>query len=35
MKAMGWTYSTELKEGIEKTYKWFLENNNNFKKVKL
>ncbi len=35
MKGMGWTYSTELDEGIEKTYKWFLENINNFKKVKL
>jgi GDP-L-fucose synthase len=35
MKAMGWTYSTELNEGIEKTYKWFLENINNFKEVKL
>ena len=35
MKEMGWTYSTELDEGIEKTYKWFLENINNFKEVKL
>ena len=35
MKANGWTYTTELKEGIENTYKWFLENINNFKKVKL
>ena len=35
MKAMGWTYSTELDEGVEKTYKWFLENINNFKEVKL
>ena len=35
MKAMGWTYTTELNEGIEKTYKWFLENINNFKEVKL
>ena len=35
MKAMGWTYTTELDEGIEKTYKWFLENINNFKEVKL
>ena len=35
MKAMGWTFSTELDEGIEKTYKWFLENINNFKEVKL
>ena len=35
MKAMGWTYTTELDKGIEKTYKWFLENINNFKEVKL
>ncbi|MDB3938268.1 GDP-L-fucose synthase [Flavobacteriaceae bacterium] len=32
---IGWTYSTELDEGIEKTYKWFLENIKNFKEVKL
>ena len=35
MKDMGWTYTTELDEGIEKTYNWFLENINNFKEVKL
>ncbi len=35
MKSMGWTYSTELSEGIVKTYRWFLENINNFKEVKL
>ena len=35
MKDMGWTYSTELDEGIKKTYNWFLENINNFKEVKL
>jgi GDP-L-fucose synthase len=35
MKRMGWTYSTNLDEGIEKTYNWFLENINNFKEVKL
>ena len=35
MKAIGWTYSIELDKGIEKTYKWFLENINNFKEVKL
>ena len=26
MKKFGWEYTTELKEGIEKTYAWFLEN---------
>ena len=35
MKDVGWQYSTELKEGIEKTYTWFLENIENFKEVKL
>ena len=35
MAAMGWEYSTELEDGIQKTYKWFLENINSIKKVKL
>ena len=35
MKGIGWQYSTELEEGIQKTYKWFLENSNKFKEVKL
>ncbi|WP_201288832.1 GDP-L-fucose synthase family protein [Polaribacter septentrionalilitoris] len=35
MKNMGWEYSTELQEGIEKTYSWFLENIKNIKEVKL
>lgn len=35
MKKMGWSYSTELEQGIEKTYSWFLENIENFKEVKL
>ena len=35
MAAMGWEYSTELKEGIEKTYSWFLENIKNVKEVKM
>ena len=35
MEAMGWVYSTELVDGIQKTYQWFLENINNLKKVKL
>jgi len=26
MATLGWEYSTGLKEGIEKTYVWFLEN---------
>jgi GDP-L-fucose synthase len=35
MKSMGWTHSTPLSDGIQKTYQWFLENINNFKEVKL
>ena len=35
MKALGWKSSTELKDGIKKTYKWFLNNLDNIKEVKL
>ncbi|MFC4269723.1 GDP-L-fucose synthase family protein [Polaribacter marinivivus] len=35
MKNLGWTYTTELQEGIEKTYLWFLDNIENIKEVKL
>ena len=35
IKNVGWSYSTELEQGIEKTYSWFLENVENFKEVKL
>ena len=35
MKNIGWTHSTELEEGIEKTYSWFLNNIDSFKEVKL
>lgn len=35
MKKIGWTYSTELREGIEKTYQWFLENIEDIKEVRL
>ena len=35
MKKLGWSYSTELEEGIEKTYAWFLDNIENFKEVKM
>ena len=35
MKNVGWSYTTELEEGIEKTYAWFLENIESFKEVKL
>ena len=33
MKEIGWEYSTELKEGIKKTYSWYLENIKNLKKL--
>ena len=35
MKAVGWQYETELEQGIQKTYKWFLNNIKNFKQIKL
>ena len=35
MATLGWEYSTALKEGIEKTYSWFLENIENIKEVKM
>ena len=35
MKEIGWEYSTELQEGIEKTYSWYLKNIENIKEIKL
>jgi len=35
MHQLGWSHQVELKEGIQKTYNWFLENIKNFKEVKL
>jgi len=35
MKSEGWNYSTELEEGIQLTYDWFLDNIDNVKEVKL
>ena len=35
MKDVGWKYSIELNEGIEKTYKWYLENIKNLRQIKL
>ena len=34
IKAMGWQFETELKEGIQKTYMWYLNNIKNFKQIK-
>ena len=35
LKKVGWQYRTELQEGIEKTYAWFLENIEVIKEVKM
>ena len=35
MHALGWKHQVALSEGIEKTYKWFLENEGKYKQVKL
>ena len=35
MKAIGWQYSTELEEGVEKTYNWYLSNISSVKEIKL
>ena len=35
IEKLGWKYSTELEEGIYKTYQWFLENIDNIKGIKL
>ena len=35
IKEMGWEYSTELEEGIKKTYQWYVENIDTIKEIKL
>lgn len=35
MKSIGWEFSTELQEGVEKTYDWFLKNIDRIKQVKM
>ena len=35
MKDLGWEYTIDLEDGIAKTYKWFLENIDSIKEVKL
>ena len=35
MAAMGWQYETELENGIQKTYQWFLKNIDSIKEIKL
>lgn len=34
LKKIGWEYTTELEKGIEKTYRWFLNNIKNIKEIK-
>jgi GDP-L-fucose synthase len=35
MNAVGWNSEIVLEQGIENTYQWFLENQENFKEIKL
>lgn len=35
MRNVGWQYNTELEDGIEKTYNWFLEHKEEIKEVKI
>ena len=35
IKEIGWSYKTELEEGLKKTYDWFLNNSHNYKENKL
>jgi len=35
MKKAGWSYTTELEDGIRKTYDWFLKNRDEIKEVKM
>ena len=35
MHALGWKHQTNLEEGIQKTYEWFLEHIDSFKQVKI
>jgi GDP-L-fucose synthase len=35
MREIGWQYSTELEDGIKNTYKWFLNNIDTLKEIKL
>lgn len=32
LKNLGWNHSIELENGLDKTYQWFLQNQNNFRK---
>jgi len=30
IQSMGWRHKVEIEEGVEKLYKWYLENNSDF-----
>ncbi|MEZ9056336.1 GDP-L-fucose synthase, partial [Vibrio sp. 10N.247.311.26] len=32
LESLGWTYSLSLEDGLKKTYQWFTENQNQFRK---
>ena len=34
MKKVGWSYITDLEDGIKQTYDWFLQNKQDLKEVK-
>ena len=35
LNQLGWKHQTDLKDGVKKTYNWFLQNIKNFKEIKL
>jgi len=35
LKEVGWSYTTNLEDGIKQTYDWFLENNKDIKKINI
>ena len=35
MRELGWEYSTELQQGVEETYSWFLKNIDDLKEIKI
>lgn len=35
MHNLGWKHKVELEEGIKKTYKWFIENEKNYRQIKI
>jgi GDP-L-fucose synthase len=35
LRSLGWEPKIDLEEGVKKTYSWFLDNQDEFKEVKL